>query len=129
MRPPVQRTSSFFRGSELPRLLFLAAITIVGWTLVWNYATNLNQAGEQELKVAGKPEPLVADQSIEFETVTDRTPMGFRDNAAYSLLLERAAGVRPERSPPLRAATSCSPTSGKPPSSTAACRSTFLAAP
>jgi hypothetical protein len=92
MRPPVQRTSSFFRGSELPRLLFLAAITIVGWTLVLNYATKLNQAAEQELKVAGKPEPVVADQSIEFETVTDRTPMGFRDNAAYSLLLERARG-------------------------------------
>ena len=64
---------------------------IVGWALVWNYATKLNQAAEQELKVAGKPEPVVADQSIEFETVTDRTPMGFRDNAAYSLLLERRA--------------------------------------
>ncbi len=34
----------------------------------------------------------MADQSVEFETVTDRTPLGFRDNAAYSLLLERARG-------------------------------------
>ncbi len=92
MRPPVRRTSSFFRGSELPRLLFLAAIMIVGWVLVWNYATKLNQAAEQELTVKGKPEAVVADQSVEFETVTDRTPLGFRDNAAYSLLLERARG-------------------------------------
>ncbi len=65
---------------------------IVGWVVVWNYAQKLNHAAEQEVKVAGKPEPVVADQSIEFETVTDRTSMGFRDNAAYALLLERARG-------------------------------------
>ena len=41
------------------------------------------------------PEPIVADRSIEFETVTDRTPVGFRDNAAYALLLERARGKSP----------------------------------
>ncbi len=29
---------AFFRGSELPRLLFLAAVMVVGWVLVWNYA-------------------------------------------------------------------------------------------
>jgi hypothetical protein len=92
MRSPVQRPSSFFRGSELPRLLFLGAIMIVGWVVVWNYATKLNQAAEQDLTVQGKPEPVVPDQSVEFETVTDRTPLGFRDNAAYSLLLERARG-------------------------------------
>ena len=86
------RRESFFRGSELPRLLFLAAVTIVGWGLVWAYFQNLNQAAEQELTVKGKPEPVVADQSIEFETVTDRTPLEFRDNAAYALLLERARG-------------------------------------
>jgi hypothetical protein len=88
----VARRESFFRGSELPRLLFLATVTIVGWVLVWSYFQNLNQAAEQELTVKGKPEPVVADQSIEFETVTDRTPLEFRDNAAYSLLLERARG-------------------------------------
>jgi hypothetical protein len=72
--------------------LFLAVVMIVGWVLVWNYFQNRNQAAEQELTVKGKPEPVVADQSIEFETVTDRTPIEFRDNAAYSLLLERARG-------------------------------------
>ena len=95
MKPIVNRHSSYFRGSELPRLLFLAAIMIVGWVIVWNYAQKLNQAAEQEVKVDGKPEPVVADQSIEFETVTDRTPLAFRDNAAYSLLLERARGRTP----------------------------------
>jgi hypothetical protein len=88
----VDRPSSFFRGSELPRLLFLAAVMVVGWGVVWNYAQRLNHAAEQELVVKGKPEPVVADESVEFETVTDRTPMGFRDNAAYALLLERARG-------------------------------------
>jgi hypothetical protein len=65
---------------------------IVGWVLAWSYFQNLNQAAEQELVAKGRPEPVVADQSIEFETVTDRTPIEFRDNAAYSLLLERARG-------------------------------------
>jgi hypothetical protein len=88
----VARRPSFFQGSELPRLLFLAAVMIVGWALAWNYFQNLNQAAEQELTVKGKPEPVVADKSIEFETVTDRTPLEFRDNAAYSLLLDRARG-------------------------------------
>ena len=92
----MERRSSFFRGSELPRLLFLAAVMVVGWVLVWNYAQKLNQAAEQELTVKGKPEPVVADQSIEFETVTDRTPIEFRDNAAYALLLARARGRTPE---------------------------------
>jgi hypothetical protein len=72
--------------------LFLAAVMIVGWVLAWNYFQNLNQAAEQELTVKGKPDPVVADKSVEFETVTDRTPLEFRDNAAYSLLLERARG-------------------------------------
>jgi hypothetical protein len=88
----VEQPPSFFRGSELPRLLFLAAIMVVGWVVVWQYATRMNNAAEPDLTVAGDPEPVVPDKSIEFETVTDRTPLGFRDNAAYALLLERARG-------------------------------------
>jgi hypothetical protein len=65
---------------------------IVGWVLVWNYFQKLNQAAEPDLTVQGKPDPIVPDRSIEFETVTDRTPLEFRDNAAYSLLLTRARG-------------------------------------
>ena len=48
-----------------------------------------------------KPEPIVADRSIEFETVTDRTPVEFRDNAAYALLLRASAERnRPPSWPP-----------------------------
>ncbi len=51
----MDRTSSFFRGSELPRLLFLAAVMIVGWVVVWNYAQKLNHAAEQELAAGESP--------------------------------------------------------------------------
>ena len=61
---------------------------------------------------------------IEFETVTDRTPVEFRDNAAYALLLERARGKiarRAGRGEPPRCCL-C-PISGKTPSFIGACRS------
>jgi hypothetical protein len=86
----VERPGSFFRGSELPRLLILAAIMVGGWVLAWNYFQKQPEPAEPPLQVAGKPEPVVADSSSQFESVTDRTPMSLRDNAAYSLLLERA---------------------------------------
>ena len=38
---------------------------------------------------------MVADRAVEFETVTDRTPMSFRDNAAYAYLLEKARKLTP----------------------------------
>jgi len=76
--------------------LFLAAAMVVGWVVVWNYAQKFNLAAEQELKVNGKPDPIVADKSVEFETVTDRTPLEFRDNAAYSMLLARARARTPD---------------------------------
>ena len=97
MIPRGTARSSFFRGSELPRLLFLATVTIVGWVLVWSYFQNLNHAAEQELDASREsPSRSLPDQSVEFETVTDRTPLEFRDNAAYSLLLERARGRTPD---------------------------------
>jgi hypothetical protein len=86
----VERPGTFFRGSELSRLLILAAIMVGGWVFAWNYFQKQPEPAEPPLQVAGKPEPVVADSSSQFESVTDRTPMSFRDNAAYSLLLERA---------------------------------------
>jgi hypothetical protein len=86
----VDSSGRLFRGSELPRLLILAAIMVVGWGLVWQFAQQQPQPVEPVPQVEAKPEPVVPDRSIEFETVTDRTPMSFRDNAAYSLLLEKA---------------------------------------
>jgi hypothetical protein len=91
----VERPSGFFHGSELPRLLILAVVTVAGWGLVWHFARRLPQPAEPELVATAKPEPIVPDQSIEFETVTDRTPVEFRDNAAYALLLERARAKSP----------------------------------
>jgi hypothetical protein len=68
---------------------------VVGWGVFWQYAHHLPDPGEPEQTVSGNPEPIVADRSVEFETVTDRTPIEFRDMAAYSLLLARARGNTP----------------------------------
>jgi hypothetical protein len=91
----VERPSGFFQGSELPRLLVLAAVMVAGWASVWHFAKKLPQPAEQDLVVTERIEPIVADKSMEFETVTDRTPVGFRDDAAYALLLSRARDKSP----------------------------------
>ncbi|MGC8643296.1 MAG: hypothetical protein ACP5XB_25850 [Isosphaeraceae bacterium] len=85
----------FFRGSELPRLLFLAAIMVAGWVVVWEYARARPRPPEAEPVATSKAEPVAADRAVEFETVTDRTPMSFRDNAAYAYLLEKARKLTP----------------------------------
>jgi hypothetical protein len=92
----VDRPAGFFQGSELPRLLILAGLMVVGWALVWQFASKRPPAPEPELVAGPKPEPIVPDKSIEFETVTDRTPIGFRDDAAYALLLTRAREKTPD---------------------------------
>jgi hypothetical protein len=91
----VQRPRPFFRGSELPRLLVLAALALCGWVFVWHLAQEPSHTALPPAAAAEQPDPVVADDAPEFETVTDRTPMSFRDNAAYSLLLERARGKTP----------------------------------
>jgi hypothetical protein len=88
----VERPNRFFRGSELPALLIMAVLMVAGWALFWHFTQNMPEDAEPELKASGTPEPVVPDQSTEFESVTDRSPMGFRDNAAYAMLLERARG-------------------------------------
>ncbi len=92
----MERAGSFFRGSEFPRFLIMAALMVGGWAYAWNYFQKGAEPVEPPLVAAGKPEPVVADRSPEFESVTDRTPMSFRDNAAYSLLLDRARALRPD---------------------------------
>jgi hypothetical protein len=84
-----------FRGSELPVLLILAALMVIGWGLVWYYAHHVPPPAEEVARATPRPEPVVPDRSPEFETVTDRTPMSFRDNAAYAHLLEKARGLAP----------------------------------
>ncbi|MFO0951753.1 MAG: hypothetical protein U0835_11510 [Isosphaeraceae bacterium] len=80
-----------FQGSELPRLLLFLAIAVGGWAFVWNYLQKSEKPDEEPLVVTDAPPPKVEpDRSPEFETVQDKTPLSFRDTAAYSKLLERA---------------------------------------
>jgi hypothetical protein len=83
--------AGFFRGAELPRLLVLLAIMVAGWVLVWNYAQS--QPAPEAPGPAVPPAPATAkaepDTAPEFETVTDKTPIGLRDMAAYELLVKR----------------------------------------
>jgi hypothetical protein len=95
----MDRSNPFFRGSELPRLVLLAAVMLAGWGAVWHFARQrpAGPAPEPPLLAEPNPEPVTPDASPEFETVTDRTPMSFRDNAAYAKLLEQArARTAPE---------------------------------
>ncbi len=91
----VRRKTSFFRGSELPRLLVLVAVLVVGVGWFWRYARRGPNPVRPPVVVDEHPKPVEPDRSVEFETVTDRTPMALRDNAAYALLLERARGRTP----------------------------------
>lgn len=89
------RGPSLFRGSELPRLLVLVAVMVAGWVVAWQFARRVQPAAKPPLVVEDNPRPVVPDRSIEFESVTDRTPMSLRDNAAYVRLLERARSEKP----------------------------------
>lgn len=92
----MERASSFFRGSEFPRLLLLAAIAASGWAGVWWYAHRPAAAPDEPAAVATQKPPAVeTDKSIEFESVTDRSPISFLDGAAYKLLLDRARSKTP----------------------------------
>jgi hypothetical protein len=91
----VVRPSSFFQGSEFSRLAILSVIMVGGWVGFWYYAQNQPKLPEPPLEANEHPEPIVADRSIEFETVKDRTPMSVRDDAAYARLLERARSKTP----------------------------------
>jgi hypothetical protein len=79
-----------FRGSELPRLLVLLVIAAAGWAYVWGYAEGRHEPAEPPPVAGTTPAPIVADRSPEFETVRDKTPLSFRDSAAYARLLARA---------------------------------------
>jgi hypothetical protein len=85
-----------FRGSELSRLLALIAIAAAGWVAVWLYLrTPPAPAAPDPVVVDGPPQPIRPDTSEEFETVTDKTPLGFRDNAAFAKLLGQARDATP----------------------------------
>jgi hypothetical protein len=86
----VREERTFFRGSELPRLLMLIAVLMIGFGLFWKFSRQHPRPVVPPMRVEGHPKPVEPDRSEAFETVTDRTPMSLRDSAAYAHLLERA---------------------------------------
>jgi hypothetical protein len=90
-----RREASFFRGSELPRLLVLVALLAGGLAWFWGNARRGPVPAPAAVVVGERPKPVQPDRSVEFESVTDQTAMTFRDNAAYALLLERARDRTP----------------------------------
>ncbi|WP_165071494.1 hypothetical protein [Paludisphaera rhizosphaerae] len=92
----MNRPSPFFHGSELPRLALLAALTVAGWgALYYAYHRPVAPPAEPPLRAGPAPAAIQPDSSEVFETVTDRTAMTFRDNAAYAYLLEKARPQTP----------------------------------
>ena len=86
-----RRQSSLFRGSELTRLLILAAVALAGWPMVVLFAQSKDEPepAPPPAVPAAKLTPVVADTGIEFQAVVDRVAMKTRENAAYSILLDR----------------------------------------
>jgi len=88
-------STGMFQGSELSRLLILLAIALGGWVVVWFYLMRPHAEPPAPWQVAGKPPAFEPDRSPEFETVTDKTRLGFRDTAAYSKLLAKVRETTP----------------------------------
>lgn len=91
----MSKSESFFRGTELPRLLVLLVILIGGMVLLWNYVYFQRMAGEPEPVARVPITPIVPDRSPEFETVDDKTALRLRDMAAYRVLIEKAERATP----------------------------------
>jgi hypothetical protein len=86
-----------FQGNELPRMLLLLVIAVGGWASLGYYMMKGPAApGEAGPVVNGKPPAVETDRSDEFETVTDKTAVTFRDMAAYSKLLAQVRELRPD---------------------------------
>jgi hypothetical protein len=80
----------------LPRLLVLVAVLVVGLLLFWQFGRSRPRPLGTPILAGDSPPPVEPNRSVVFESVTDRTPMSLRDNAAYALLLERARGQTPD---------------------------------
>ncbi len=93
----MSKPNTFFRGSELPRLLVLLVILIFGLVYFWHVLTARDvPAVEPVVRADDPPRPVVPDQAPEFESVTDKTPVGLRDMAAYVTLLKRVEATPPD---------------------------------
>jgi hypothetical protein len=64
---------------------------VAGWAFVWNYLNSSRELPEEpDPATRAAPPKVEPDPSPAFQSVTDRTPIGLRDVAAYDLLLQRA---------------------------------------
>jgi hypothetical protein len=77
--------------------LTLVAVLVVGFFLFWQYGRNRPRPAAAPAVVGDRPPPVEPDRSVAFESVTDRTPMSLRDNAAYDLLIKRSRERTPEK--------------------------------
>jgi hypothetical protein len=91
----VSKPNSFFRGSELPRLLVLLVILIGGMVFLWKYLYFKNLAPEPKAVATIPLTPIVPDRSPEFETVDDKTEIRLRDMGAYKKLLTQVESLSP----------------------------------
>ncbi len=92
-----EKSSSFFRGGELPKLLVLTGILVAGSiALVAQFWTDGPKQAPQPVAVTkATVEPIEPDQSEEFKGVRDLTETSLLDNAPKKLLLERARETKP----------------------------------
>jgi hypothetical protein len=82
-----RREAGFFRGSELPRLLLLAGLAIVGWGFFLTWKPPLDEPPPPSVR---QLEPLPPPETSEaFEGIQDRNLMSARETEAYAQLLDR----------------------------------------
>ncbi|WP_435006796.1 hypothetical protein P12x_004273 [Tundrisphaera lichenicola] len=81
-----------FRGTELPRLLLLLAIIVVGAPILVRFARpGVNHVAPVPPRLqAASLKPVVPEQGVEFQAITDKSPVQGRESAAYAELLRRA---------------------------------------
>ena len=84
-----RRPSSLFRGSELPRLMFLVAIVMAGWSYVLFARPQVANEPPPPTVSVEKLTPVVPDDGVEFLALIDKAPIQTRESAAYATLLER----------------------------------------
>ncbi len=85
-----------FRGSELPRLLFLVAIVLAGWPMIVLFARpSADDKPPPRQLPAAEIRPVVPDDGIEFQALVDKKPIQARESAAYGELLRRARETSP----------------------------------
>jgi hypothetical protein len=92
------RDGGFFRGSELPRLLFLLGLLVVGAALVFRLLAGQAARDARPAPRVVEREPLPPpDNSLELSGVVDREPLNPRENPGYLSLLERVRSTPPDQ--------------------------------